>query len=275
MLSVPDEKHLRVVNMLTLFISKRKATIKDMQRLAGYLNFLNRAIFPGRTFTRRMYAKFKATAQNLKSYHHIKLDNEFKDDCRTWLEFLNDKNGKISKAVCRPWVDLTENKQAPELDFYTDSSGSTTHGGCGGVFGKAWFAAEWSQSLMEEKEPSITYLELFALVMAITIWHKKLRNSRFTMFCDNQAVVEMVNKLTSGCKNCMKLLHILVWLALEENFRVFAKYVKTQDNGRAYALSRGDKAKFLSNCEKMGVTPNSCSEKLLENLWPPENLWLD
>ena len=50
-LSIPEEKRIRTINMLTLFSSKRKATVKDIQWLSGYLNFLTKAIFPGRTFT--------------------------------------------------------------------------------------------------------------------------------------------------------------------------------------------------------------------------------
>ena len=57
-LSIPEEKRIRAVKMLQYFIQKRKAKVKEMQKLAGFLNFLNRAIVPGRAFTRRMYAKF-------------------------------------------------------------------------------------------------------------------------------------------------------------------------------------------------------------------------
>ena len=32
--------------------------VHDLQKLCGFLNFLSKAVFPGRTFTRHMYAKF-------------------------------------------------------------------------------------------------------------------------------------------------------------------------------------------------------------------------
>ena len=99
-LSIPEEKRTRAVNMLKVFVAKRKATIKDLQRLSGYLNFLTRAIFPGRTFTHRMYAKFHQVSATLKPYHHIKLDEEFKDDCRMWLGFLQGEDQIANKAVC-------------------------------------------------------------------------------------------------------------------------------------------------------------------------------
>ena len=70
--------------------------MKDLQKLAGHLNFVNCAIVPGHAFTRQMYAKFSGTAllnkHNgfLKPHHHIKLDNEFRLDCAIWERFLQD-----------------------------------------------------------------------------------------------------------------------------------------------------------------------------------------
>ena len=85
------------------FINKKKATVKQLQSLAGVLNFLNRAIHPGHVFTRRMYAKFSHVVKidnnpnanpeitlkfKLKQFHHVNLDAEFHRDCQTWLNIL-------------------------------------------------------------------------------------------------------------------------------------------------------------------------------------------
>ena len=93
-LSIPLDKHVKAVNLLNDLTGKKKATIKQLQVLTGYLNFLIRAIFPGRVFTRRMYAKYSKEScarqgNKLKSYHHIKLDNEFRFDCEVWRIFLS------------------------------------------------------------------------------------------------------------------------------------------------------------------------------------------
>ena len=92
-LSIPLEKRNYAQKLIDKFIHKRKATVKELQQLCGYLNFLNRAVFPGRAFTRRMYSKYAEICnitkpgsdhpqgvkikKMLKSYHHIKLDEEF------------------------------------------------------------------------------------------------------------------------------------------------------------------------------------------------------
>ena len=46
-LGIPEEKKIKALNILNWVLSKRSLTIKQMQRLTGILNFLNRALFPG------------------------------------------------------------------------------------------------------------------------------------------------------------------------------------------------------------------------------------
>ena len=108
---------------------KKKATIKELQKLAGHLNFINRTIVPGRVFTRHMYVKFSGSKFNsLKQYHHVKIDREFKDDCRMWELFLTNIN-----AVVQPFIDLSEHVIADRINFYTDSSANGKLG-FGGIF---------------------------------------------------------------------------------------------------------------------------------------------
>ena len=81
-LSIPPDKRDRALALVSYFVNKKKATVKQLQVLTGYLNFLNRAIFPRRAFTRRMYMKCPtAEGRKLKPYHHVKLDQEFYCDC--------------------------------------------------------------------------------------------------------------------------------------------------------------------------------------------------
>ena len=231
-LAVPEDKREHALNLLSRFRSKKKATVKDLQNLAGLLNFLTRAIHLGRAFTRRMHAKFSGLVETLtnlmkngaekhinkilKPYHHVHLDKEFRDDCLVWESFLLEG----LKSVCRPFVDVDRFTHADELFFYTDSS-TNPDLGMGGIFGRQWFFAQWDPTLMCQKTPSITYLELFALCMGVHIWSECLKNLRCIIFCDNQATVEMINQTTSKCKNCMFLIRKLTLKSLSWNVRVF------------------------------------------------------
>ena len=85
---VPEDKKIKVLNLLQKIVQKKKLRVKTIQALTATLNFLSRAVVPGRAFTRRMYTKVMAIKENgsLKAHHHVSLDAEFLNDCRTWEE---------------------------------------------------------------------------------------------------------------------------------------------------------------------------------------------
>ena len=148
LLSVPEDKRIRALHMLKACIDKKKATVKDLQSLAGLLNFLNRAIVPGRAFTCHMYAKCSgfyeqkpgnenSRNKKLLQHHHVRLDAEFKADCAMWCRFLESTNHGIQ----RPFVDLNKSLEADILDLYTDAAKGKRLG-VGGVYGRRWFFAQ-------------------------------------------------------------------------------------------------------------------------------------
>ena len=238
-LSIPLEKQQKALHLLNSMIDKKKSTIKEAQTLTGLLNFLTKAIFPGRMFTRRMYAKcatheITKTGKRLKPHHHVSVDREFKFDCQIWKTFLVHYS---DTAVCHPMVDLDATITAHELFFYSDASASEVLG-FGAVFNKHWLFARWENNYIKHCDPSIEYLELYALVMALLTWGEEIRNIRMVLFCNNSAVVTMINKLSSGCRNCMYLLRLLTLNNLVNNRRVFAKHVQAEDNYLADSLSR-------------------------------------
>ena len=55
---IPTDKIDKALDLLEYFLNKKnkKVTKLKVQQLCGYLNFLSRAILPGRTFVRRLYA---------------------------------------------------------------------------------------------------------------------------------------------------------------------------------------------------------------------------
>ena len=269
---IPEEKRLNAINMLNIFMDKRKATVKEMQRLAWVLNFLNKAIVPGRAFTRRMYAKFDGAVaeKNLKQYHHVRLDEEFKGDCGMWLKFL-DKNQR--HAVARPFLDLANHKQtAVHLHFTSDAS-LNEHLGFGARFNKEWCFSQWPKGFIKNKRPSIEYAELYGLCVAVCIWTPQLRNTCSIVYGDNESVLSMVNHTTSGCKNCMVLIRVIVMKSLEYNFRIFAEHISSEDNKIADSLSRLQFSRFKKLKKRYGLNDNP--EPLPNEVWPIEKIWID
>ena len=236
-LVILQDKKQKAMKMLQTVIDKKKMTIKEVQQLTGFLNFLNRSMVPGRAFTRRMYSSLKTTdaqGRKLKQHHHININGEFKEDCRMWIEFLETSDDN-RQQLCRPFLDLHMFETSRELDFSSDASGKI---GFGCYFNGNWTFGFWNKRFLEFK-PSIEYLELFALCVAVFTWTDKIKNMRIIIFCDNQSVVDMINSSSSNCKNCMVLIRKLTLNNLRYNRRILVKHVRSEDNYLSDSLSRG------------------------------------
>ena len=212
---IPEDKRLKVLNLVRWISAKKKATVKQLQHLAGLLNFLHRAIYPGRTFTRHMYAKFtfiddhsgkkKIKDTKVKQYHNVRLDQEFKDDCKVWQAFLSKPE---FRRVCRPFVDWDRFEMSEELNFTSDASAAENLGfGC--VFAKRWCFGQWEPNFIRENKPSIEFLELYGLCVTVFTWIHLLRDRRIVIFCDNLTIVNVVNNASSSCRRCMYLIRML------------------------------------------------------------------
>ena len=276
-MSLPIEKQEKALRLLNDIMGRKKATVKQLQVLTGYLNFLTRAIFAGHTFTRRMYAKFspKVTqgmndkrnkVQSLKAYHHVKLDVEFKLDCAVWLTFLTHYR---ELTLCRPMVDLNIFLKSEDMRFTTDASKREDFG-IGAVFENHWLFGKWEENFIKMFDPSIEYLELFGIIAAILTWGHLIKNRRIVLYCDNTAVVGMINNMSSSCRNCMHLLRLLVLNNLINNRRVFAKYINTKANYLSDSLSRMQFSRFWRLAPE-GMNPQP--SKISPLVWPPSKVW--
>ena len=275
LLIIPEEKKLKALNQILWVESKSKSTVHCLQQLAGILNFLHKAIVPGRVFTRRMYAKFShimdhkgklLVGSKLKPYHHVKLDREFRDDCEVWKFFLNNST---SSLLCRPFVDVEAMSYATELGFTSDAAASEKLGfGC--VYGNRFCYGKWPELFIKTQNPSIQFLELFGLVVAVFNWSEQLQNSRSIIFCDNDAVVKMVNKNSSSCKHCMYLLRMLVLRSLLYNMRIFTKHIYGHLNVLADDLSR-----LRIDSFRKSAPPEMAlhADPIPEELWPIDKVW--
>ena len=132
-LSILLEKQEKALRLLNNLAEKKHIQIKEIQTLTGYLNFLTKVIFTGRTFTCRMYTKYAnlqdaKSGNKLKPHYHIRVDGEFRLDCEIWRIFLTHHR---VRAVCRPMVDLDATTSAKQLKFFLgcQCKPETWHGG--------------------------------------------------------------------------------------------------------------------------------------------------
>ena len=206
----------------------------------------------------------------MKNHHHVSLTAGALKDCDVWLTFL-----KLSKHnplnLSRPFVDVDSFQYATTLGFWTDASLSHKLG-MGAVFNNNWLVQKWGSEFIRTQKPSIEFLELYALTVGILTWSTKLQNMRIIIFCDNEAVIQMVNNMTSKCPKCMKLIRLLALDGMISNRRVFVRYISSKSNILADSLSR---MKFKTFWKNAPPTINKFPDTIHKEIWPIEKIWFD
>ena len=261
-------KALAQINAM-LHARRRRTTVLKIQKLCGLLNFLCRAIVPGRLFLMRLYHSLSnVQRKQLKPHHHLQVSDKMTLNLELWKPFLGNP-----QIYCRPFIDLNAGDDAEILDWYTDAA-KCFGKGYGGHHRTHWFHGLWDKQFLEQNDPSIEFLELYAVVVGIILWLNLYPNRRILLFCDNESVVYMINKQSSKCKNCMMLIRIITLQSLICNTRVYAQHVSTRLNGRADVLSRNDVDRFKSWSRTRGIQIDEfCTPtpKILRNI---ESWWL-
>ena len=208
----------------------------------------------------RTYAKTRG--DKLKPNHHISITQEVRLDMEVWHMFLQHPS-----IFCRPFIEF-QGIFAHEINLYTNAAKADGKG-FGAICGSSWMLSMWSPGYIHSYDPSIEYLELFSVTAAVHTWIKHFRNQRIFLFCDNESVVHMINNSSSTCKNCMVLIRLITLESLIQNVRVYAKHIRSKDNGPSDALSRGQLNRFHALCPNMDRTPTD----IPNSIWPIEKLW--
>ena len=261
--AIPADKISKALDLVESLLGARKTTVKTIQRLCGYLNFLCKCVVPGRAFLRRLYSCYP---QSLLPHHHFRVDKDMKADLAMWRAFLLEPT-----VFCRPFMDFQNVLCAEDLDWYTDASGVV---GVGGVHFSNFFLARWDREFLRICNPSIAYKELMAVIISVLNWAKLHQNKRICLFVDNDSVKNMINSSTTKCKNCMVLIRVIVLECMRWNVRIFAKYVETKKNFFADSLSRFQITRFKQLSAKYHRQFDIHPTPIPELIWPPSKIWI-
>ena len=165
MVCITEEKVNKALHEICMITRHKKTMVQKLQELTGTLNFLTHAIVPGGVFTRRIYSKFTSKmvgkkGQQLKPYHHIKIDKELKNDCQVWELFLTNQ-----VEVNRPFIDFNKRSfEAEQLSFFTDASKAEFLGfGC--YYDKEWMFGRWEPGYIQSCDRALHILNYLPFVL--------------------------------------------------------------------------------------------------------------
>ncbi len=219
---LPQDKLTKARDLLILYSTKRKITLKQLQSLIGLLNFACKAVAPGRAFLRRLVDLSCGVS---KGHHHISLNIQARADIAAWLYFLQSFNG-VSMFLHHKW------SSSDAIKLFSDAAGNL---GYAAVFGAKWLAGQWSE---EWHSIHITAKELFPIVLAVEIWGPYLSNRKILFKTDNAAVAEIVNKQSCKDPTTMALVRCFVIASLRNNILFRATHISGSSNVVPDRLSR-------------------------------------
>lgn len=219
-LRLPEVKLSALRSELALFMQRKRATKRQLQSLAGKLNWAASVIYGGRVFLRNI---INAVTLLAKTDHKAVLSGDLLRDILWWHTCMVYFNG-VSIIVC------DSNPQA----VFTDACSE----GGGGHWGEDWFYCNWSIDLPLVSSLHINEKEILAVTIAAERWAHLWENQRILIFSDNSATVCSINKGTSRNPFLMQCIRHMFWLSVVFNFRLTCRHIRGELNTRADLISR-------------------------------------
>ena len=148
---------------------------RELESLVGKLSHAAKVVKPGKTFMRRM---FELMTGSRRPYHRLRLNLSFRSDLLWWDCFLSSWNG------CH----MIPADQTRAIHIWTDASGLF---GCGALDPTChrWIQLAWppcySERALNLGTESITFKEVFPIVLACAVWGQELAGSCVVVHCDN------------------------------------------------------------------------------------------
>ena len=204
--SLSDKKLIKLHEKLQDFSVRKRASKRQLQSLAGSLNWACQAIKGGRFFLRRILD----TINRLKcATHKCKLTNEFKADLHWWMCFMNKFNGTV---YYREVATITAH-----TDACNEGAGMFCHGD--------WRYVNWKKDCPKAQALHINYKEVLGMVLAVKHWAGVWANCDVTLITDSTVAKAIINK--GRCKNSyvMGWLRHMFWIMVTHNIRVRAIHI--------------------------------------------------
>ena len=185
---------------------------RELQVLAGKLNWACRVVFGGRTFLRCILDAISGL-QSLSD--RFQFTCEFYADLSWWADFLSVFNGK------RMFLD-----NIPVVDVETDDCFEAA----GGFFQGNWFNYHFGAESTALASLHINHKEALAVLAAAERWGHCWSNKHVIIHSDSTTAVAIVNKGTTRSPIVMPYLRRLFWLSAIYNFRITARHIPGKEN---------------------------------------------
>ena len=218
-ISLEQKRVNELQDILCAFLKKKRATRKQLERLAGKLSWASCVLPWSRLHIRRT---FDLMMQLKHSKHKCRISSIL-PDIQWWLAYIH--TGNHTKLI---W------DERPTIPVFCDAS---LH--AGGAFSLgAWIFTHWNSDQSHLESAHINIKELAMVLEAAKSWCKWWSGHRIAIFTDNTVTAAIINKGTSPCSESIGILQELSYLCLKYNFSITATHIPGKENCIADAISR-------------------------------------
>ena len=232
-MSIPPDKLQELREDVNLWTRKTTSTKKTLQQLLGKLFWVSKCVKFSRTFMCRLLLQLRAMNQYPEN-KKIKLTEDCKLDIKWWDRYLRRFNGVELMYPDDPLlIDLDD---ALELDVLVNCGDAQMWGG-----GSYYQDEYWSQPFplwLRDPQIPIHVKEFFVVLASAWLWGDKWKGNIVYIYCDNDAVVEVLDKEKPKDEKMMTLLREFMYIVCVKGFTPTFRKVGTKENFVADHISR-------------------------------------
>ena len=261
---ISTEKRTRVIAELQSWLAMSSCSRKELERLAGYLNFLCVVVPNGRAFLGRIISLLHVSSLSNGS---IAVPESCRLDIQFWHDVLSDPDWQgHARFLDSRWT------TASELMLLTDAEPK----GHGAFFDGHWYGVEWSPADLaivkntrlcscdkhQRNGVSMPFLEALAYAYAAATWGPRWSGKKIVFYSDCKPAIDAVNKRYSPSPALLYVIRSLILLAHRYNFVFRFDWLSTNRNAIADALSRRNFTRFHFLCDDQGICADSSPTKV-------------
>ena len=219
-LELPPDKLIAFHGLVKDTLLQRRLSLKQLQVLAGKLNWAAAVVRGGRVYLRRVLDMMRP----MHAFRHKALiSDDMREDLLWWDNFLTVFNGKSWFHPTSRWVNV-----------YTDASGR----GGGMVWGQDWAFVDWDVDFPEAAESHINVKETLAIGLAVRKWAPQWTHASVVIHTDSITARAAINKGKSRSPLAMKMVREIFWWSSIFDFKIRAVHIQGKLNITADAVSR-------------------------------------
>jgi hypothetical protein len=201
-LELPPEKLAEFHTLVKETRLKKRISLKQLQVLAGKVNWTAMVVHGGRIYLRKILDVMKPLRA---SHHRVR-----HDDLRWWDNFLCTFNGRTLFAPTLQWVNV-----------YVDVS--LTEGGM--AWGKDWSFVDWQADFPAAAKDHINVEETLAIGMAVRHCAPQWVNASAIIHTDNITAKAAINKVKALSKVAMDVVREIFWRCTMYNFKIRVMHI--------------------------------------------------